>query len=441
MAQISRTGRKNLKSGTLFKRQFGLKSLHDIKKQNKNSLEFGPALFTVYGFLMSTALFSAWQKDLLSLGRQKQTRMLQIPQGLDFCSNDYLSLSQHPSIRKALIKALKSREPTGNSREPTGTRLLPLSAGSSRLIRGHTPYHEETENIFQKWVQRESALFFSSGYMANMGLIQALPKNVALFSDQLNHASLIDGCRLSRLPCHIYPHKDTNYLESLLKKEKKRMRVIVTESLFSMDGDFAPIEELSELAGRYQALLVIDEAHATGIHGHRGRGLFSLLKSQDNVVTVHPCGKALSASGAFVAGPSILKKYLINKARTFIYNTAPAPIVTVHIKYVLNTLRKEPKRRESLKKKALFFRKLMEKSPFGTALSESAIVPVVLGSSEKALACERYLKTKGLNVRAIRWPTVPKGQARLRICLHYNHTYRQLRELAFWLKEWTDSHF
>ena len=376
---------------------------------------------------MSKALFSEWQKNLLSLDRQKQTRALKIPKGLDFSSNDYLSLSQNPSIRKALLQALKGP--------------LPLSAGSSRLIRGHTYYHEETESIFQKWVQRKSALFFSSGYMANMGLIQALPQNGVLFSDQLNHASLIDGCRLSRLPCHIYPHKDTNYLESLLKKEKQKHKVIITESLFSMDGDFAPLEELSKLAWQYHALLIVDEAHATGIYGHKGRGLFSILKNQENVITIHPCGKALSASGAFVAGPPILKKYLINKARTFIYTTAPPPILMLNIKYVLNTLIKEPKRRESLKKKALFFRKLMEKSSFNISSSESAIVPVVLGKSEKALACERYLQQKGLHVRAIRWPTVPKDQARLRICLHYNHTYKQLRELAFWLNRWADAHF
>ncbi|MYE07273.1 MAG: aminotransferase class I/II-fold pyridoxal phosphate-dependent enzyme, partial [Oligoflexia bacterium] len=249
-----------------------------------------------------------WEKELTQLAHQNLNRKLKTPKGLDFSSNDYLSLTHHAGIRKSLIQALK--------------KDLPLSAGASRLIRGHTPWHKETEQLFQRYVGRKSALFFSSGYMANLGLIQTLCKNSVIFSDQMNHASLIDGCRLSRSPCHIYPHKDMNTLEHLLKKERQKNKMIITESLFSMDGDFAPLQELSELALKYQALLIVDEAHATGIYGPKGNGLCGPLREKEHIISIHPCGKAMAANGAFIAGPAILKKYLINKCRAFIYTTA-----------------------------------------------------------------------------------------------------------------------
>ena len=372
--------------------------------------------------------YAKWQKELKSLEQQKQGRRLRLPQGLDFSSNDYLSLSQEPHIRKSLVQALKG--------PVNGTELpLPLSAGGSRLIRGHTPYHVELESAFQKWIGRESALFFNSGYMANIGIIPILQRDTALFSDQMNHASLIDGARLSQLTRHIYPHKDTNRLESLLKKEKSPYKAIITESLFSMGGDFAPLEELSYLSLKYQALLIVDEAHATGLYGHKGRGLTSLLKQKDHTITIHPCGKALSASGAFIAGPRVLKPYLINKCRTFIYTTAPSPIVAFHLQCVLDFLTKNPQRRERVKKKARFFRKLLS-GVYNMEDSESVIVPVILGSAERALSCEEFLRKKGYDIRAMRWPTVPKGQESLRIGIHYKHTNQQLQVLAGHLNNW-----
>ena len=239
---------------------------------------------------------------------------------------------------------------------------------------------------------------------------------------------------LAGSPCHIYPHKDTNYLESLLKKEKSPNKVIITESLFSMGGDFAPLEELSDLSLKYQALLIVDEAHATGLYGHKGRGLCSLLKNKEHIITIHPCGKALSASGAFIAGPRTLKKYLINKCRTFIYTTAPSPLTAFHIKCVLDFLDHNPERKEKVKQKARLFRKFLSNS-FGLDHSESTIVPIVIGSSKKALAYEQRLKKKGYDIRAIRYPTVPKGQECLRVCVHYNHTQEQLKQLALYLSQ------
>lgn len=364
--------------------------------------------------------FSQWNKELKELEKQNLTRKLTINSGLDFSSNDYLSLSDHPGIRKSLIQALKKN--------------LPLSSGASRLIKGNTIWHEETEKLFQKWINRPATLFFSSGYIANISLINTVCKDSILFSDQLNHASLIDACRFSKNICHIYPHKNTTELEKMLKKENHQKKVIITESLFSMDGDFAPLEEISDLALKYQALLIVDEAHTTGIYGSKGTGLCNSLKQREHIISVHPCGKALASSGAFIAGPKILKKYFINKCRPFIYTTAPSPVLLFHIQCVLNTLKNEPNRLKLLKKKAMFFRKKL-KSFTDIKESESAIVPFITGSSTNALQMEKALQKNGYDIRAIRYPTVPRGKERLRICIHYNHTYKQLENLSILLKQ------
>ena len=369
--------------------------------------------------LKKNLFFSKWEQELQLIEKQNLKRKLNLNAGLDFSSNDYLSLSQHPEIRKSLIQALKNN--------------IPLSASASRLITGNTKWHEETELLFQKLTDRASALFFSSGYLANLGLISTLGKEAILFSDELNHASLIDGCKLSRSPCRIYPHKDMNKLESLLKKEKCKYKIIITESLFSMDGDLAPLEDLSELAIKYNSLLLVDEAHATGIYGPKGGGLCSLLKKKDHIISIHPCGKALAASGAFVAGPALLKPYLINRCRPFIYTTASPPLLLLHIKNILNTLNKNSNRRELLNKKVIFFRNLIKKFT-DTGESQGAIIPIITGNTKKALSIQKSLQEKGYDIRAIRPPTVPKGKERLRICIHYNHTYTQLKNLTYELK-------
>jgi len=361
-----------------------------------------------------------WEKELNKLKSLNLKRSLHRDSLLDFSSNDYLSLAQHNSIRKSLIQALKNN--------------LPLSSGASRLVRGTTLWHENTEKIFQKWIGRP-ALFFSSGYLANLGIISTLCKNAVIFSDRLNHASLIDGCRLSQSTCHIYAHKNTHELESYLKKYKhKKNKVIITESLFSMDGDFAPLEDISYLALKHQALLIVDEAHSIGVYGPQGKGLCKSLKNQDHIVAVYPCGKALSSHGSFVVGPEVLKQYLINKCRPFIYTTAPSPISLFHIQCVINTLINSPNRLKSLKKKALFFRQLIKDlNVYGD--KDSVIVPVITGSATSAISLEKALKKEGFGVRAIRYPSVPKGEERIRICIHYNHTYKQLSSLADHLKE------
>ena len=363
--------------------------------------------------------YKEWLKQINELKKQGLKRELKTAQGVDFSSNDFLSLSQHSSVRKALIKALKQG--------------IPLNAGASRLIRGQTKWHEQTEVLFQKWQKRPSALFFSSGYLANMGLMSVLGKETIVFSDELNHASLIDGCRLGRQRKYIYPHKNLNVLEKFLKKEKKK-KVIITESVFSMDGDLAPLKELSSLALQYGALLIVDEAHSTGLYGQKGAGLCTLLKQKEHIISVHPCGKALGVSGAFVAGPKILKSYMVNYCRPFIYSTSPPPLLLFHLQCVIELLQKDSKRRVFVHKQAKYFRdKIKNFADIGQ--SESAIIPLILGNNRAVLKLSQYLQKVGYDIKAIRYPTVAKGQERLRICIHYEHTKKQLDELIIHLKK------
>ena len=359
--------------------------------------------------------YEEWSKQIGELRKQGLERTLQTAQGLDFSSNDFLSLSHHSLIRQKLIKALKEG--------------MPLNAGASRLIRGHTKWHEQTEFLFQKWVKRSSVLFFSSGYLANMAIISTLGKDSVIFSDELNHASLIDGCRMLNKKKYIYSHKNLDVLENFLKKEKKeKKKIIITESLFSMDGNVAPLKELSALALKYGALLIVDEAHSTGLYGHQGAGLCTLLKQKEHIISVHPCGKAMGASGAFIAGSKILKSVLVNCCRPFIYSTAPHPLLLFHIQCVIRLLQKNSQRRKVLQKKAKYFRdKLKTFTNIGE--SESAIVPLILGNNTTVLKLAKFLQNKGYDIKAIRYPTVAKGQERLRICIHYNHTKKQLDDL------------
>ena len=363
-----------------------------------------------------------WEKQISDLKNQGLKRKLKISQGIDFSSNNFLSLSQYPLIRKALVKVLQQG--------------IPLNAGASRLIRGHTKWHEQTEILFQKWIGRSSALFFSSGYLANIAVISTLGKDSVLFSDELNHASLIDGCRMINIKKYIYPHKSLKILEKFLKKERKSKRkIIITESLFSMDGDIAPLKELSALALKYGALLIVDEAHSTGLYGHKGAGLCTLLKQKEHVISIHPCGKAMGVSGAFVAGPKILKPYLINHCRPFIYSTAPPPLLLFHLQCVIDFLQKDSKRRNTLHEKAKYFRDQL-KTFVNIGESESAIVPLILGSNTAVLKFAKFLQNKGYDMRAIRYPTVAKGQERLRVCIHYEHTKKQLNDLIKNLKRY-----
>ena len=358
-------------------------------------------------------MFESFIKDLEKRKQDHLYRTLVKPSGEDFVSNDYLNLSCHPKVQQALIEALQQG--------------VSLSGKASRLLAGTTSWHEEVEEELQEWLSREGVLSFSSGYLANVGVLSLLCKDKVVFSDQLNHASLIDGISLSKSPCRIYPHNDLNVLESLLKKEKGQ-KVIVTESLFSMEGDFAPLNEISQLALQHGALLIVDEAHATGIFGNNFSGCVSDLKEKDHVVSLHTCGKALGGFGAFVGSSALLKDYLINCCRSFIYTTALPPLFLFQLKTILKILKEEPFRPLNLRKQALAFRSSL--SPhFSLEKTESPILPLRVSSSQEALQFEKKLRAKGFDVKAIRRPTVPEGREGVRLVLKYNHSSKLLDSL------------
>ena len=347
-----------------------------------------------------------------NLEQRKQNslyREISMSEGVDFTSNDYLGLSSHPEVRKKMIQALE-----------TGVEL---SSKASRLLGGTSLWHVKAEESLKQFVNRPAVLSFSSGYQANLGVIPSLSRERVIFSDELNHASLIDGIRLSKSSYHIFKHNDLNHLEQLLKKEKGK-KLIVTESLFSMEGDFCPLEELSELALKYQALLFVDEAHSTGLFGKSLGGCVSDLTQKDHIVTVHTGGKALGSSGAFVASSALIKDYLINNCRSFIYTTAPLPLLMIQWLAVLEVLKQEKRRALKLRRKSLQFRKDLSLSE-----SESPIVFIVLPGADEALKSAQKLKKEGFFVQAVREPTVPKDKQGLRVIVHFNHTKEQLELL------------
>ena len=358
-------------------------------------------------------MFESFEKALQEKKISNRYRVPVQPSGIDFTSNDYLNLSSHPYIRKALITALEEG--------------IPLSSRASRLLSGTLSWHEEIEAKLKTFIGREGALIFSSGYLANVGVLPALIKGKTVFSDEYNHASLIDGILLSKSPYKIYSHNNLNILEELLKKESGE-KVIVTESLFSMEGDFAPLKELSDLALQYEALLIVDEAHATGVFGRRFSGCVSDLEEKDHIVTLHTCGKALGGFGAFIGSSALIKDYLINHCRSFVYTTAPPPIMLVQWKAALEVLEKEPHRPLTLRKNSLDFRTELSHL-FPLEKTESPIIPFLIRGENEALKKAKQFRKKGLDIRAIRFPTVPQGKERLRIVLKYDHTPQQLKTL------------
>ena len=354
-------------------------------------------------------MFEDFKNSLESRKKNKLYREILKPTALDFSSNDYLNLSSHPQIKKDLAQALKNG--------------IALSAKASPLLGGTSPLHAQAEEELKKFINRPAVLTFSSGYQANLGLIPALAENRVIFSDKLNHASLIDGIRLSQSPYHIFQHNDLNHLEGLLKKTKQK-KLIVTESLFSMTGDFSPLKELSNLALKYQALLYVDEAHSTGLFGRDLGGRVSGLKQKDHIITVHTGGKALAGFGAFTGSSVLIKNHLINNCRSFIYSTAPSPLLMCLWLSVLKILKQESYRAKELKQKALLARK-----EFSLSETESPILFLVLNSTQSALKLSQKLKKEGYFIPAVRWPTVPKDRQGLRLTLHFDHSLDQLRNI------------
>jgi len=379
---------------------------------------------------MPSNALATWQEELRkglhALEARNMLRSLAEVHGVNLCSNDYLGLAEHPKLHKAAIEAVT------HARKVGGT--------GSRLLSGQTEEWRSLEEEFAKFAGTEDALYFSSGYAANMGLLAALVgKEDVVFSDALNHASLIDGMRLSGARKVIYPHLELNALEKALRNEAGApwRKVIITESVFSMDGDAAPLKEIAGLADKYGAAIILDEAHATGVRGPQGRGLAAEAGIVPQLLAVvHTCGKALGCAGAFVSGPAVLKEHLINHARTFIFSTASPPYLAQQIGAALSLAAGMDKERRELQRRAERFRKALHVHGFDTAGSTSQIVPVVFGKVEETLAVAEQLQQDGFAVRAIRPPSVPEGKTRLRLSLTCPIPEKELDRLVKSLATW-----
>jgi 8-amino-7-oxononanoate synthase len=388
---------------------------------------------------MPTEFHKTFQRELESglrgLEARGQRRSLaESGSGANFCTNDYLGLSESEELRAAVLDAVREAPRVGGT--------------GSRLLSGHLRAWDSLEQEFAEFAGTEAALYFGSGYAANVGLLTSvLRKDDLVFSDELNHASLIDGIRLSGARKVIYRHLDLNGLEAELRSHEAgagigvRRKFVVTESVFSMDGDVVPIAVLSALCERYGAGLILDEAHATAVHGPGGRGIAATASASaelpGNVIAAtHTCGKALASSGAFVCGSAALREHLINHARTFIFSTAMPPYMAGQIRAALGIARRMDAERAELLERSRRLAAELRAQGYDTGASVSQIVPVMIGGNEEALAVAEFLRSEGFAVRAIRPPTVPNGRARLRLSVTCAIAPQELARLTNCLAEW-----
>ena len=355
------------------------------------------------------ALEERIRSQLDQLGTSGLRRSLEEPRGIDLCSNDYLGFARDPRIRSRFARAVES---------------LGVGSTGSRLLRGHREAFRLIEERFARFKGTPGSLYFGSGWAANLGVLSTfLADGDVVFSDSLNHASLIDGMRLSKAQRVIYPHCDVDALGRLLESEPcGGQRFVVTESLFSMDGDRAPLQAIAGLRSIHDFALVIDEAHAIGMYGESGSGLIEETGSADSVfLSVNSAGKALGVTGAFVCGPHWAIDYLIQAARPFVFSTAPPPAAAEALDEALDLLAKEPQRRTRVRALA---KQLREQLGLGT--DDSPIMPVIIGDSRVAVEVARRLGESGFDARAVRPPTVPEGTARLRVSLNADLTAEEI---------------
>ena len=365
--------------------------------------------------------------ELRAMGLERRTRLVSGPQGprvlldgkpvLLLCSNNYLSLADEPRVRQAAAEA---------------AMRWGVGAGASRLISGTMTVHRRLEERLAAFKGREAALLFGSGYLANTGTIAALARpGDVIFSDQLNHASIIDGCRLSRADVFVYDHCDVEHLEWGIERAEGRGALIVTDSVFSMDGDVAPLEQLVGLAEDHGLRVLVDEAHGTGALGPGGRGAVAEAGLEDRVdVVVGTLGKALGSYGAYVACDRSMARYLLNATRTFIFSTALPPPAVAGAMAALELLEEQPGRVEKLASNSAVLRAELEREGFGIGGSRTQIVPLVIGEAELAVRiCETVL-ARGVFAQAIRPPTVATGTSRLRLAVMASHHEDELRFAA-----------
>ena len=367
------------------------------------------------------SILDAHREALALIANRSRSRRLIARTGHDFASNDYLGLANAPELRTAVVAALD--------------RGVAIGAGGARLLRGNDPEHEALETEAAAYFGSEAALFFSTGFAANSAIFSTLPAGRDLIvHDALIHASAHEGMRLGRATAVAAAHGDVQAFGDAIRDWRaagNKGRVwIAVESLYSMDGDIAPIEALAALADREDAFLIIDEAHATGVFGPDGRGLSYALEGRENVVTLRTCGKALGCEGALVCAPRVIVDILINKARGFIFSTAPSPLVAAAVRASLGLLRSQPERRERLTRLIAFA---------GARLPATGtqIMPVILGDDARTMAVAAALQQRGFDVRGIRPPTVPAGTSRLRISMTLNVDEATVAQLADAITELT----
>jgi 8-amino-7-oxononanoate synthase len=366
-------------------------------------------------------------QEIRDRGLYRRLRCVSGPQGprvlldgrpvLLLCSNNYLGLADHPRVREAAAEA---------------AMRYGAGAGASRLISGNMTIHRRLEERLAAFKRAETCLLFGSGFLANAGVVSALAREGdVVFSDALNHASIVDGCRLSRAETFVYDHCDVDHLEWGLRQAEGRGSLIVTDGVFSMDGDLAPLPEIVELAQRHDARVMVDEAHGTGCVGPGGRGLVAAHGLEHEVdVVVGTLGKALGSYGAYVLCEASMAKYLINSARTLIFSTALPPPAVAAAMAALELLREQPRRVEKLQRNARVLREALAQAGAPVGDAETPIVPLIVGDADAAVAASDRALERGVFAQAIRPPTVPAGTSRLRLAVMASHTKSELREAA-----------
>ncbi len=368
-----------------------------------------------------------WEADLQKFAREhlfREISVLDSPAGpfmsldgqktLQFASNNYLGLANHPQLKLAAQKAIED---------------FGVGAGASRLISGTSSPHHDLELSLAQFTNSEAALTFSSGYATNLGVIPQLTKPGGLIlADRLCHASLIDACRLSRATLRVFRHNDLEHVQALLKKRPVHQpTLLITEGVFSMDGDLAPLTELARLAEEFEAFLLVDDAHGTGVMGATGRGSLEHWGVEStNVLHMGTLSKALGASGGFMTGTKNFIAYLINTSRSFIYSTAPPPAMTAAAQAAIHLIQKEPERRTRLWKNREKMHHGLTAMGYELTKTESPILPILLKDTELALKMSQLLREKGIYIPAIRPPTVPKNTSRLRITVTAEHSLEQI---------------
>jgi 8-amino-7-oxononanoate synthase len=341
-----------------------------------------------------------------ALATKGRLRSLTRTQGTDFTSNDYLALAESGALRDAASQAL--------------ARGVPLGAGGSRLLRGNHPEHEALEEEAASFFGSETALYFPTGFAANAAIAATLPRRGDLIvHDALVHASFRDGLEPDRIQVIEAPHNDVGALEDIIKGWRasgaKGQVWIAAETLYSMDGDRAPLPELVALAARHDAMLVLDEAHATGVYGEQGKGLGAAYEGAPNIISLHTCGKALGVAGALVCLPKLHRDFMVNRGRAFIYSTAPSPLMAAVVRASLKIIAGAQQERAQLA--ALVRHAEAGLRKMGLSVSGSQIQPIIIGEDRRAVAIAAALQAGGHDIRAIRPPTVPEGTARLRLAL------------------------